>query len=245
MGAEGASGREAGGTPPRGRGAAATVREYLEAILVAVILALFAKAFVVEAFQIPSASMEDTLLVGDHVLVDKFVYGPHRGPWGRLLPYADVARGDVVVFRSPEEPGRDFVKRAVALGGETVQVEDKRLLVDGTEPAEPYASHRDPALLTGPDVPVTLRGRDAYGPFLVPRGTFFAMGDNRDDSRDSRFWGPAPLDGVKGRAVLVYWSYDAGGASFTGRGAGVRRLLDTALHFFARSRWRRSFRAVR
>ncbi|HKC25161.1 MAG TPA: signal peptidase I [Thermoanaerobaculia bacterium] len=221
------------------------MKEYVEAALVAVILALFAKAFVFEAFAIPSGSMEDGLLVGDHVLVDKLVYAPHRGPWRRLLPYREVARGDVIVFRGGEDPGQDFIKRAVAVAGDTVSIERKRLLVNGLPLKEPYAVHKDPRVLGTDGVPAGLRGRDDFGPFAVPGGTVFALGDNRDDSRDSRFTGPVPLASVKGRALLVYWSYQEPERAFTGRGASLRKALSTAVHFFTRTRWERSFRVIR
>jgi signal peptidase I len=221
------------------------LREYAEAILVAVILALFAKAYVFEAFEIPSGSMETNLLVGDHVLVDKFCYAPHRGPWARLLPYRDVARGEVFVFRSPKEPSRDLIKRAVAVSGDTVRIERKRVSIDGTPLEEPYARHRDPRTYTNEDVPAPLRGRDDFGPLTVPPGTVFALGDNRDDSLDSRFLGTAPVASVRGRALLVYWSYEQPRRAFAGRGAGLRKVLDTAVHFVSRTRWERSFRAVR
>jgi signal peptidase I len=220
-------------------------REYAEAALVAVLLALFAKVYAFEAFEIPSGSMEDGLLVGDHVLVDKLAYAPHRGPWRVLLPYRDVARGDVFVFRGTEEPAKDFIKRAVAVGGDTVRVERKRLFVNARPVFEPWAVHKDPRVLVGEGVPAALAARDELPATPVPEGTVFAMGDNRDDSRDSRFTGPVPLACVKGRALLVYWSFESGGAEFTGRAAPLRKALATALHFFTRTRWERSFRVVR
>ena len=223
----------------------AHLREYAEAVLVAVVLALFAKAYVFEAVEIPSGSMEPGLLVGDHVLVDKLSTAPHRGPWRVLLPYRDVSPGDVFVFRGAEDPSKDFIKRAVAAGGDTVSIERKRLLVNGAAVAEPYVVHGDPRVLAGPDVPAGLAGRDELAPRAVPAGTVFALGDNRDDSRDSRFVGPVPLSSVKGRALLVYWSYDDGGRAFNGRAAPLRRALSTALHFFVRTRWERTFRVVR
>jgi len=222
----------------------AAVRDYSEAILVAVLLALFAKAYVFEAFEIPSGSMEDGLLVGDHVLVDKLSYGQHEGPWRHLLPYRDVQRGDVFVFRGWRDPAKDFIKRAVAVGGDAVQVERKRLFVNGHPVLEPYVVHRDPSVLVGEGVPASLKGRDELGPLDVPAGTVFALGDNRDDSQDSRFLGPVPLGNVKGRALFVYWSYDQP-ERFTGRGAPLREALATALHFLTRTRWERTFRTVR
>ena len=218
--------------------------ENAEAVLVAAALALTFKGFVFQIYHVPSSSMEDTVLTGDYVLVNKFAYGPHRGPWGRVLPYRDLSRGDVVVFRYPPDPGRDLIKRAVALPGDRVEADAKVLRVDGASVAEPYAVHRDRATY-GEDAPASLRRRDRFGPLAVAAEHFFAMGDNRDESQDSRFWGPAPLAYLEGRAVSVLWSVREGPRSFAGRGAALRRLLDTALHFLSRTRWERSFHAVR
>jgi len=218
--------------------------ETAEAVLVAAALALYFKGFVFQAFHVPSSSMEDTVLTGDYVLVNKFAYGPHRGPWGRVLPYRDLSRGDVVVFRYPPDPDRDFIKRAVALAGDRVEIEAKTLRLNGFPVAEPYAVHRDEATY-GRDAPASLLRRDRFGPLAVVAGHFFAMGDNRDESQDSRFWGPAPLAHLEGRAVSVLWSVREGPRAFTGRGAALRRLLDTALHFLSRTRWERSFHAIR
>ena len=230
------------------RGALGTeLSEYAEVILVAVVFALFFKTFVFEAFQIPSTSMEKTVLVGDHIVVNRFVYGKHEGPWARLLPYRDLSRGDVFVFRYPPDPSRDFIKRLVGGPGDVIEVRAKRLLRNGAEADEPYVVHGDPETYSaGSPAPASLASRDDFGPFTVPPRAFFAMGDNRDESRDSRFWGPVPESHVKGRAVFVYWSYDAGSAPVvSGRGAALRRFLDIALHFFERTRWPRTFRPVR
>jgi signal peptidase I len=218
--------------------------ETAESVLVAAALALYFKGFVFQAFHVPSSSMEDTVLTGDYVLVNKFAYGPHRGPWGRVLPYRDLSRGDVVVFRYPPDPDRDFIKRAVALAGDRVEIEAKTLRLNGFPVAEPYAVHRD-ATTYGKDAPASLLRRDRFGPFAVAQGHFFAMGDNRDESQDSRFWGPAPLAHLEGRAVSVLWSVREGPRAFAGRGAALRRSLDTALHFLSRTRWERSFHAIR
>ena len=223
----------------------ALLREYLEAVLVAVVFALFVKAFLFEAYSIPSGSMEQNLLVGDHIVVDKLVWAPRNLPWGPLLPRREIVRGDVVVFRGPEDPGRDFIKRAVALGGETVEIRGKRLFVGGVERDEPYVVHRDPALLTGGVVPASLRGRDEMPARTIPAGAFFALGDNRDESRDSRTWGPVARHLVKGRALFVYWSVRPPPEPFAGRGAAVRRILDGAIHFFSRTRWERTLQVVR
>ncbi len=221
------------------------LREYVEAVLVAAVFALFVKAFLFEAYQIPSGSMEESLLVGDHVVVDKLAFAPRTLPWGPLLPRRELRRGDVVVFVGAEVPARDFVKRAVALGGERVEIRGKKLLVDGVEAVEPYAVHRDPQVFEGEGLPAVLEGRDALAPRTLPPSTFFALGDNRDESHDSRTWGPVPTGLLRGRALFVYWSVRPPDDPISGRSAGVRRALDVAIHFFPRTRWERTFRSVR
>ena len=218
--------------------------ETAEAVLVAAALALVFKGFVFQIYHVPSASMENTVLAGDYVLVNKFAYGAHEGPWGRFLPYRDLTRGDVVVFRYPPDPDRDFVKRVVGLPGDTVTVEAKRLAVNGQVVAEPWVVHRD-ARTFGADAPQALERRDHLGPIGIEKRRFFAMGDNRDESQDSRFWGSVPLAHLEGRAVAVLWSVREGPRSFSGRGAVLRHLIDTALHFLSRTRWERSFHAIR
>jgi signal peptidase I len=223
---------------------AARFVETAEAVLVAAALALAFKGFVFQIYHVPSGSMEDTVLSGDYVLVNKFAYGPHGGPWGRILPYRDPARGDVVVFRYPPDPGRDLVKRVVGLPGERLAVEAKRVVVDGRPVAEPYAVHRDPRTFAE-DAPFALRLRDRFGPVMIGERAFFALGDNRDESQDSRFWGAVPLSHLEGRVVAVLWSVKEGPRSFSGRGAALRRLIDTALNFLSRTRWERTFHAIR
>ena len=217
--------------------------EYAEAILVAVLVALFFKTYVVEAYGIPSGSMEPHLLPGDHIVVNKFVYGRHDGPWARLLPHRDVGRGDVVVFRYPPDPSRDFVKRVMGLPGETLQIAAKKLLVDGRPADDREAVFRDPEVVPArPDVPPAVALRDHWGPRTLSPDAYLALGDNRDDSQDSRFWGPVSRGYVKGQAVFVYWSYEESPAAreIRGRGATLRRFLDNALNFFGRTRWGRT-----
>jgi signal peptidase I len=183
-----------------------TVREYFESIVVAVILALFIRTFVVQAFKIPTGSMEPNLLVGDHLLVNKFVYAPATGAAERaLLPMRPVRRGDIVVFKYPEEPDRDFIKRVIGLPGETLEVRQRQVLIDGTPIDEPYTHFLLPA--GGDEQGLDVRVR--YGPVTIPDGQLFVMGDNRDNSQDSRYWGFLPLSFVKGRALMVYWSFEA------------------------------------
>jgi signal peptidase I len=223
-------------------------REYYEAILVAVIFTLFARTFVAQAFKIPTGSMEDNLLIGDHLFVNKFIYAPHWStPLHRLLPYRDIRRGDVVVFKYPQDPERDFIKRAVALGGDTVEVRAKNLSVNGKREVNPLLVHKDPQVL--PDtlaLPASVRNRDNFGPFVVPTDFVFCMGDNRDNSYDSRFWGPVPRSYFKGRALFIYWSYEAQPNSHEWRGwwDRVQQLTSVGVHFFSRTRWQRSFSLV-
>jgi signal peptidase I len=187
------------------------VREYLEAIVLAVVLTVVIRGLVVQAFRIPTGSMEDTLLVGDFLFVNKMVYGSEidigfggtRLVYHRFPAIRDPKPGDIIVFRYPDDPARDFIKRCVAVGGQQVEIRDKVLYVDGKPREEPYAVHKDPRVL-----PRETSARDNFGPIVVPRGHLFMMGDNRDNSHDSRFWGALPRDLVKGKAMFLYWSWD-------------------------------------
>jgi signal peptidase I len=193
-----------------------TAREYFESILIAVILALFARTFVVQAFKIPTGSMEPNLLIGDHLLVNKFVFAPAVTAVERaLLPNREIRRGDIIVFKYPEEPDRDFIKRVIGLPGETIELRNKKVHVNGSALDEPYTHH------LFPPSPQTGEGeqgrpwdlRETYGPVTVPDDQLFMMGDNRDNSQDSRFWGFLPRSYVKGRALVIYWSFDEAGAA--------------------------------
>jgi signal peptidase I len=191
------------------------VREYFESLVIAVILALFIRTFVVQAFKIPTSSMEPNLLVGDHLLVNKFVFGPVlAGAERALLPMTDIARGNVIVFKYPEDPERDFIKRVIGLPGEQIEVRHKRVYVNGKLLNEPYAHY----LEAPPPMPDEAQPgdrqpsgdpRESYGPVTVPPKHYFVMGDNRDNSQDSRYWGFLTRDYVKGRALVIYWSYEA------------------------------------
>ena len=180
------------------------LREYVEAALWALVITLFLRAFVIQAFRIPSESMKDTLLVGDFLFVNKFEYGP-KIPFThiRLPGLRQPKRGDVIVFQFPQDPSKDFIKRLVATGGETIQIQNKQVAVNGTTLIEPYAIHSDPTVK-----PAGYEFRDNYGPYTVPPTELFMMGDNRDNSNDSRYWGSLDMDLVKGRAMFLYWSWD-------------------------------------
>lgn len=230
--------------------------EYLEALLIAVLFALFARTFVVQAFKIPSGSMEQNLLVGDHILVNKFIYGPTRSRLEELLlPARPVRRGDVVVFKYPLDPERDFIKRCVALPGDVVEIIDKGLLING-EPVEEggYAYYADTNVYRSRLVHERFRLRDNFGPYTVPRHHYFCLGDNRDNSDDSRFWGPVPESHLRGRAFMIYWSvaaeggppprWDEGALPGTARDR-LARMWRWLGRLFNATRWERSFRIVR
>jgi signal peptidase I len=226
-----------------------TLREYFESIVIAVILALFIRTFVVQAFKIPTGSMEENLLIGDHLLVNKFVFGPSASAVERaVLPMASLKRGEVVVFKYPEEPDRDFIKRVIGLPGETVELREKKVYINGTPLNEPYVHFLAPPRggtefneVTSYDV------RERYGPVTVPPNQYFVMGDNRDNSQDSRYWGFLPRELVKGKALVIYWSYEAGREDYQEEGAGAtaRGFISVFAHFFTRTRWDRMFHQIR
>jgi signal peptidase I len=215
-----------------------TAREYFESIVIAVILALFVRTWVFQAFKIPTGSMENNLLIGDHLLVNKFVFSPTSGALERaLLPVSQVRRGDIVVFKYPEDPERDFIKRVIGLPGETLELKRKVVHIDGKPLDEPYVHFLTPAS-SDPGETTSFDVRENYGPVTVPPGHYFMMGDNRDNSQDSRYWGFLPAHYVKGRAVVVYWSFD----SETRRGgSGLSYITD----FFTRTRWGRITHMIR
>jgi len=177
-------------------------RDYVEAIAWAVVITLALRTFVIQAFRIPSESMCDTLLVGDFLFVSKLDYGP-KVPFTHLrLPGLHAPRrGEVIVFQWPEDPSKDFIKRCIATGGQTVEVRHKQVFVDGVRQVEPYVKHT-----IASEEPAGYTPRDNYQPPTVAPGELFMMGDNRDNSNDSRFWGTVPMDLVKGRALFIYFS---------------------------------------
>ncbi len=182
------------------------VKEYAQAILIALVIALFVRTFVVQAFKIPSGSMIKTLLIGDHILVNKFIYGV-KNPFNRatLISGKAPAHGDVIVFIFPLDRNKDFIKRVIGVGGDTVKIVNKKVYVNGKLYHEPPGvQHTDPNIIPG-----NVQPRDNMGPIKVPPGKLFVMGDNRDQSFDSRFWGFVPVKDVKGKAFIIYWSWDS------------------------------------
>src|SRR3954454_4563788 len=217
------------------------LREYLEALLIAVIFATFARTWIVQAFKIPSGSMEKNLLIGDHILVNKFIYGPTVSPLEeKLLPIRKPKRGDVVVFKYPEDPTRDFIKRCMGLPGDTMKMIGRDLYVNGrlvdgssfTWYADAEPSSRDLFFHPG-------RPAESFGPKTVGPASYFCMGDNRDNSNDSRFWGTVPESYLKGRAFVVYWSFasDDEMIDWPGYQGKVRQLGHVAMNFFTQTRW--------
>ncbi len=241
-----------------------TLSEYLESLLVTVILALFATTFILQAFKIPSPSMESTLLVGDHLLVNKFIFGG-RGAWyEKILPYRPLERGDIIVFKYPYQDHTHYVKRVIGLPGDHLKLVDQRVFVNGKLLNEPYVVHDPTApfdplnyafppvgsqLYSSPIIPEWAREIKKHiqgDEIVVPPGHYFAMGDNRDHSSDSRYWGFVDRDAVMGRPFLIYWSVEASTAdynpnTFWQRLAGI---FDTLLHLPTRTRWSRMLHTV-
>jgi signal peptidase I len=226
-----------------------TLREYFESIVIAVILALFIRTFVVQAFKIPTGSMEPNLLIGDHLLVNKFVFGPNASLLERvLLPLGTIRRHDVIVFKYPEEPDRDFIKRVIGLPGETVEVRERKVYINGQALDEPYAHYLAPVAAPSELHEVTsIDVRDHYGPVTVPPDQYFMMGDNRDNSADSRYWGFLRRDYIKGKALVIYWSYEAGREDYQDEGteATIKGMASVVVHFFTRTRWDRMLHQIR
>ena len=180
------------------------LRENIEAILVAIVLALFIRTFVIQAFKIPSGSMKNTLLIGDHILVNKFIYGV-KVPFLQttIVPITNPKHEDIVVFKFPEDPSKDFIKRVIGVAGDVVEVRDKQVYVNSKLLNPDFGIHNDSYIL-----PASVQPRDNFGPVVVPPHSLFVMGDNRDQSYDSRFWGFVDLKAVKGKALIIYWSWD-------------------------------------
>lgn len=180
------------------------IREYAKAIVTALLLALFIRAYFIQAFKIPSGSMIPTLVVGDHILVNKFIYGT-KIPFSdkRILELKKPSRGDIIVFKYPEDQERDFIKRVIAVEGDVIEIKDKIVHVNGMPVQELYAQHTDNIIR-----PAGVEPRDNLGPKVIPKDKFFMMGDNRDQSYDSRYWGFVDTKEIRGKALIIYWSWD-------------------------------------
>jgi signal peptidase I len=180
------------------------LRENIEAILVAIVIALFIRTFVVQAFKIPSGSMKQTLQIGDHILVNKFIYGV-RIPYlhKSIIPLKKPQRGDIIVFKYPVDPHKDFIKRVIGIPGDEIEIRNKKLYVNQKQVNHDYGVYTDSRTLSA-----SVRPRDNFGPVTVPKQSLFVMGDNRDESFDSRFWGFVDYKALNGKAFIIYWSWD-------------------------------------
>jgi len=234
----------------------------IQSVAGTVVIAVFAVTFLIQAFTIPSGSMEQTLLVGDYVLVDKLCFGDH-GIWNHLLPYRPIHRGDVVVFHYPVHPAQNFVKRVVAVPGDRLRLVNKKVFINGVQQPESFVQfisnmrnpYRDDFPRTDvPDYDVTARWWKEMPPLvedhqlIIPEGHYFVMGDNRDDSKDSRYWGFVPRENIIGRPLLIYWSSGNGSddlASSPSAGDRLYHLAYAVTHVFQMTRWGRTFRLVR
>lgn len=219
-------------------------REFIEVLLIFVIFTLFVRTFVVAHINVPTPSMVPAVLVGDHILVNRFVFAPHLDtPLHRFLPYRDPQLGDVATFAQPDRPRRDLIKRVIALAGDTVAIESKNLVRNGNPVREPWVRHTDRHVW--PDDSTSTpsgRARDHLAPTTIPPNAVFCLGDNRDESQDSRVFGPVPRSTVRGRALLVYWSFDAQGQA---QKRGLSRMFYVWLNAFSKTRWDRQFMLVR
>ncbi len=227
---------------------ARTVAEYSLTIL----LYLFATTALVQGYVIPTGSMENTLLIGDHVFVNKLAYAPAGSLDRSLLPYRDVERGDIIVFRFPLDLNENYVKRAIGIPGDRLRIENKRVILNGQALHERYVIHKTDYtdsyrdnFPSAPNIPLPERAMEMLarhtrdGEIVVPPGHYFALGDNREESSDSRYWGFVPRENIVGTPLFIYWSYDAP----TGRilDPGLDHVIDLALNFFTKTRWERTF----
>jgi len=224
---------------------------------ITVLLLLFLTTTLVQAYVIPTGSMEDTLLIGDHLLVDKLAFAPY-GPVSKyLLPYTDVKRGDIIVFRYPVDINQTFVKRCIGVPGDRIRVINKQVYLNGVRLDEPYTYHKSDYIDSyrdnfpgEPNVSVDRRATDMLlnhvinNEVVVPPNTYFAMGDNRDSSLDSRYWGFVPRENIIGKPLVIYWSYDAPTDQLNTSSISVEHIQDLVQHIFTKTRWRRSFMLI-
>ncbi len=234
-----------------------TARGTLAEWTVTIILLLFGTTTLVQAFVIPTGSMEDTLLIGDHLLVDKLAYSPAYSFAKRLLPYEPVKRGDIIVFRYPVDIRQTFVKRVIGVPGDRIRLRNKQVYRNGKKLLEPYVYYKTDYIepyrdnFPGPPNPAVLEpGLDMIenhvvnGEVVVPPGHYFAMGDNRDSSLDSRYWGFVPRENIVGKPLLIYWSYNASTEQLSGPVFSIGHIADLVEHFLTKTRWRRTFMLI-
>jgi signal peptidase I len=237
--------------PPRG-----AIAEWAITIL----LLLFGTTTLVQAFVIPTGSMEDTLLIGDHLLVDKLSYAPAGSFSKYILPYENPQHGDIIVFRYPVDITQTFVKRTIGVPGDRIKIIDQQVYRNGVKLNEPYVYHKNPYPdsfrdnfpSSEPNFMISDRAREMLannvvnGEVIVPPNSYFAMGDNRDNSLDSRYWGFVPRENIIGKPLIIYWSYDANTESLASSSVNtlVKHFIDLGEHFFTKTRWNRTFRLI-
>jgi len=244
-----------------------TAREYFESLVITVILALFGTTFIVQAFKIPTPSMEDNLLVGDHLLVNKFAFGAQGSIVDKILPLKNIKRGDVIVFKYPKDLTKHYVKRAIGLPGDRIKIVDKQVFVNDVALNEPYKIHKAPpgayadpfrdffppkphpgrVYRGGDEDPYWYESYTKDDEIVVPPDHYFAMGDNRDNSADSRYWGFVPREFIVGKGLIIYWSYETDSDEY--RRTDVvdrsRQVIDLVTNFFTKTRWARSFKIIK
>ncbi|HEV2499046.1 MAG TPA: signal peptidase I [Terriglobia bacterium] len=245
-----------------------STRDTFESLVITVILAVFGTTFVVQAYKIPTGSMEKTLLIGDHLLVNKFCFSDQTGWLRHILPYRTIHRRDILVFKFPyneeqEEPGTHLVKRVIGVPGDHIRIVNRQVFVNGVQQNEPYVNRLDdgirhpgdsfpppPGEFTPDSTPRWDAALSQYvknGELVVPPGEYFVMGDNRENSWDSRFWGFVPRSVATGRPLIIYWSYETPPGSYllTSFSDRLSQIASMFFHFFTKTRWRRAFRLVR
>ena len=232
-----------------------STRDFITEWTVTILILLFGTTTLMQAFVVPTSSMEKTVLVGDHMIVDKLAYSPPGAVSGKLLPYTSVRRGDIIVFRWPIDPRQNYVKRVMGVPGDHIKVVNKNVYVNGRKLEEPYKQHIFPLepyrdnFPSEPFGPVAERGLEMLskhvvnGELVVPPDNYFAMGDNRDNSLDSRYWGFVPRENIIGKPFVIFWSYDAPTehlVDFT-----LPHFIDLAQNFFTKTRWERTLKLVK
>lgn len=234
---------------------AESVRDFVVEWSVTIVILLFGTTTLMQAFVVPTSSMDTTVKVGDHMIVDKLSYAPSGSMSGKLLPYTDVRRGDIIVFRWPPDPRQNYVKRVIGVPGDRIRVQNKEIFLNGKKVTEPYIQHIDPNYdpyrdnfpgepfgRLDPRAIDMLGNHVKNGEVIVPPDSYFAMGDNRDNSLDSRYWGFVPRENIIGKPFFIFWSYDAQTedlVDFT-----LKHFIDLAQHFFTKTRWERTLRIV-
>jgi signal peptidase I len=224
---------------------------------ITILLLLFLTTTLVQAFVIPTGSMEDTLLIGDHLLVDKLAYAPAGAVSRMLLPYRDVRRGDIIVFRYPVDIRQTFVKRCIGVPGDRIRIINKQVYLNGVKLDEPYKYHKadfmdayrdnfpgEPNVMVEHGAVDMLTNHVSNGEIVVPPNSYFAMGDNRDNSLDSRYWGFVPRENIVGKPLIIYWSYDTSTDRLNNSSVSIEHIVDLAQNFFSKTRWRRSFMLI-